>query len=302
MNQLRLDADTANQKVEELQEKIKALEQENLSKEQEITSLQHKNGVLEGQVDKLEGDVDKHKKLADEGSGSITQNEALQRRLQLLEEEAEEADKTLRETNEKFVHLHLSPHTASPSRSPHVTLQFIDAIIPHSAQASRKYFALLTTHALLDFDRPMSRPDTSSGRCRLSRTSVTSGRPSTRRCRRSTPTPRRRSRSSSGRSVPSDRASSNDGRRHVRGRRRFTAAGRKAVRERLCCYGGKLWEGWPDIVSSQNNASVNELLGFMTRHASRRRVAGLICLFVSGRQPSLSPTIACSLPSPSFSP
>lgn len=114
MNQLRLDADTANGKVEELQAKIKALEQENLSKEQEITSLQHKNGVLEGQVDKLEGDVDKHKKLADEGSGSITQNETLQRRLQLLEEEAEEADKTLREANEKYV-CHLSrPHRSCP--------------------------------------------------------------------------------------------------------------------------------------------------------------------------------------------
>lgn len=106
MNQLRLDADTANAKVEELQAKIKALEQENLSKEQEITSLQHKNGVLESQVDKLEADVEKHKKLADEGSGSITQNEALQRRLQLLEEEAEEADKTLREANEKYVRHH----------------------------------------------------------------------------------------------------------------------------------------------------------------------------------------------------
>lgn len=111
MNQLRLDADTANGKVEELQAKIKALEQESLSKEQEITSLQHKNGVLEGQVEKLEGDVDKHKKLADEGSGSLTQNEALQRRLQLLEEEAEEADKTLREANEKYVH-HTPLHTA----------------------------------------------------------------------------------------------------------------------------------------------------------------------------------------------
>lgn len=118
MNQLRLDADTANGKVEELQAKIKALEQESLSKEQEITSLQHKNGVLEGQVEKLEGDVDKHKKLADEGSGSLTQNEALQRRLQLLEEEAEEADKTLREANEKYVH-HLPTHRLFPLKTPH---------------------------------------------------------------------------------------------------------------------------------------------------------------------------------------
>ena len=123
MNQLRLDADTANSKVEELQAKIKALETETLTKEQDITSLQHKNGVLEGQVDKLEGDVEKHKKLADEGSGSITQNETLQRRLQLLEEEAEEADKTLREANEKYVR----PHRSSPVPL-HIASSFLSCI------------------------------------------------------------------------------------------------------------------------------------------------------------------------------
>ena len=41
------------------------------------------------------------KKTATEGEQHGTHNETLQRRLQLLEEEAEEADKTLRETNEK---------------------------------------------------------------------------------------------------------------------------------------------------------------------------------------------------------
>jgi len=120
MNQLRLDADTANSKVDELQAKVKTLEQENLAKEQEITSLQHKNNVLEGQVEKLEGDVDKYKKIADEGSGSLTQNEALQRRLQLLEEEAEEADKTLREANEKYV--------TQPKLEPSYPFFFLDSL------------------------------------------------------------------------------------------------------------------------------------------------------------------------------
>ncbi|KAI3533554.1 actin lateral binding protein, partial [Colletotrichum filicis] len=103
MNQLRLEADDNAAKVEELQTKVKSLEQENLSKEQEITSLQHKNGLLEGEVEKLETAVKDFKKAADESAGTGTQNETLQRRLQLLEEEAEEADKTLREANEKYV-------------------------------------------------------------------------------------------------------------------------------------------------------------------------------------------------------
>lgn len=101
MSALRLETDTANAKVEELQAKVKVLEQENLSKEQEITSLQHKNNLLEANVEKLEEDVKKHKAMADDGTNAATHNETLQRRLQLLEEEAEEADKNLRETNDK---------------------------------------------------------------------------------------------------------------------------------------------------------------------------------------------------------
>lgn len=101
MNQLRLDAEESASKVEELQAKVKALEQENLAKEQEITSLSHKNGLLETENEKLDTNIKDLKKTADEGQQHGTHNETLQRRLQLLEEEAEEADKTLRETNEK---------------------------------------------------------------------------------------------------------------------------------------------------------------------------------------------------------
>lgn len=101
MNTLRIEADEATAKVQELQEKVKALEQENLQKEQEITSLTHKNNLLETEVEKLEGGIKEAKAVAEEGSQHGTQNETLQRRLQLLEEEAEEADKNLRETNDK---------------------------------------------------------------------------------------------------------------------------------------------------------------------------------------------------------
>ena len=101
MNQLRLEADEATTKVEELQAKVKTLEQENLSKEQDITSLQHKNGLLESEVEKLDEAVKKLKDDADLGQQHGTQNETLSRRLQLLEEEAEQADKTLRDSNEK---------------------------------------------------------------------------------------------------------------------------------------------------------------------------------------------------------
>ena len=103
MNSLRLEQEETASKNEELQAKVKTLEQENLSKEQEITSLSHKNQLLETEVEKLEDAQKGLKKEVEDSAGAGTHNESLQRRLQLLEEEAEESDKNLRETNEKYV-------------------------------------------------------------------------------------------------------------------------------------------------------------------------------------------------------
>lgn len=103
MNALRLEADENAAKVEELKAKVKELEQKNLTQEQEITSLAHKNQVAESSIEKLEVNIKEAKAAADESSQHGTQNESLQRKLQLLEEEAEEADKNLRETNDKYV-------------------------------------------------------------------------------------------------------------------------------------------------------------------------------------------------------
>ena len=103
MNSLRLEADETHQKYEEAAARVKVLEQENLTKEQEITSLSHRNTLLEGDVEKLEVQLAEAKRAAETGTQHSNDLEALQRKLQLLEDEAEEADKNLRETNEKFV-------------------------------------------------------------------------------------------------------------------------------------------------------------------------------------------------------
>ena len=98
---LNVKAEEAETKNEELTAKVKTLEQESLAKEQEITSLSHRNQLLEAEVEKLEGHVKEAKVGMNDSAQAATQNESLQRRLQLLEDEAEESDKTLRETNEK---------------------------------------------------------------------------------------------------------------------------------------------------------------------------------------------------------
>lgn len=102
MNTLRLEAEDAQEKAEELKAKVRTMEQENLAKEQEITSLNHRNQLLEGEVEKMETTLKEAKDAANQSAQHDTQNEALQRRLQILEEEAEEADRNLRETNEKY--------------------------------------------------------------------------------------------------------------------------------------------------------------------------------------------------------
>jgi len=104
MNALRIEADESASKAEEYKAKLKTLEAENTQKEQEITSLTHKNQVLEAEVEKLESSVKTYKDEATGGAAASSQVEAMQRKIQVLEEEAEESDRTIRELNEKYVH------------------------------------------------------------------------------------------------------------------------------------------------------------------------------------------------------
>lgn len=107
MSSLRIEADENAAQVEEMKKTVKELQQKTLDQEHEIKSLSTKNGVLEEEVEKLETGIKDLKRTVDEGSQHGTQNEALQRKLQVLEGEAEEADKNLRETNDKYVRLGL---------------------------------------------------------------------------------------------------------------------------------------------------------------------------------------------------
>lgn len=103
MEAIKVEADSNATQVEELKTKVKELEQKNLTATQEVTSLTHRNQLLETEVEKLETGIKDAKNIASESAQHGTQNESLQRKLQMLEDEAEEADKNLRETNDKYV-------------------------------------------------------------------------------------------------------------------------------------------------------------------------------------------------------
>jgi len=102
MNQLRTEADTAINRAEESEAKNKKYEQMLLERDQEITSLHHRLGVLETELEKAEGMLADSKTAREEGEHSKTTNEGLVRKIQLLEEELDAAEKNVKDTVEKL--------------------------------------------------------------------------------------------------------------------------------------------------------------------------------------------------------
>lgn len=103
MNSLRVEADNAVTRAEEAEAKNKKYEQALLEKDQEITSLQHRLGVLDAELEKAEAKVADSKAAQMEGEHSKMTSEGLTRKIQLLEEELDAAEKNVKETVEKCV-------------------------------------------------------------------------------------------------------------------------------------------------------------------------------------------------------
>lgn len=103
LTQLRSEADSAIERAEAAEAKVKKLEQQLLEKDQEITSLQHKLSVLDEQLENTESKLQDAKAAKEEGEASKTTNEGLLRKIQLLEEELDAAERNAKETTEKYV-------------------------------------------------------------------------------------------------------------------------------------------------------------------------------------------------------
>ena len=94
---LRAEADTAAKRAEDAEEKNKELEHKLLQRDQEITSLTHRLGVLEADLEKAETKLGELKTQNADGESSKMTNENLQRKVQLLEEELDAAEKNVKE-------------------------------------------------------------------------------------------------------------------------------------------------------------------------------------------------------------
>jgi len=102
LNALRAEADAALERAENAEAKNKTYEQTILEKEQEISSLNHKLSVLDAELEKAESKLADAKTAKEEGENSKTANEGYLRKIQLLEEELDTAEKTVKETMEKL--------------------------------------------------------------------------------------------------------------------------------------------------------------------------------------------------------
>jgi tropomyosin, fungi type len=71
-------------------------------KDQEIQSLTHRNDLHEKSLEEHEAKLATYKGLENDESGARGERDSLQRKIALLEEEAEQNDKNLKETTEKY--------------------------------------------------------------------------------------------------------------------------------------------------------------------------------------------------------
>lgn len=88
-------------RAEAAEQKNKKYEQLILEKDQEITSLNHKLSVLDADLEKAESKLSESKAAAADGEHNKSTNEGLLRKVQLLEEELDAAEKNVKETMEK---------------------------------------------------------------------------------------------------------------------------------------------------------------------------------------------------------
>lgn len=103
LSSLRAEADTAVTRAEEAEAKNKLAEQQLLEKEQSITSLNVQIARLDNELQATEEKLALAKSAQEDGEHSKTTNDSLARKIVLLEEELDAAEKNVKETTEKCV-------------------------------------------------------------------------------------------------------------------------------------------------------------------------------------------------------
>lgn len=99
---LRAEADHALERAEQAEAKNKHFEQELLTKEQEIRSLTTRLNLLEDSNEKAEVQIRDMKSEASHNAQASQTVDGLNKKVQMLEEELDAAEKNVKETVEKY--------------------------------------------------------------------------------------------------------------------------------------------------------------------------------------------------------
>lgn len=107
MNAMRAEADTAILRAEKAEGTIKTLEEDSLAKEHTILSLNRRLELANQDLEKSEAELAKRKQDSLEEEQSNATKDSLSKKVQLLEDELDAAEKNLKETVEKCAVIHL---------------------------------------------------------------------------------------------------------------------------------------------------------------------------------------------------
>lgn len=103
MNAIRAEADAAITRAETAEAKNKKFEQQLLDQEQAMKSLNVQIARLEGELEAAESKLSQAKTAQEDSEHSKTTNDGLARKIVLLEEELDAAEKNVKETTEKYI-------------------------------------------------------------------------------------------------------------------------------------------------------------------------------------------------------
>ncbi|RUS21162.1 tropomyosin like-domain-containing protein [Endogone sp. FLAS-F59071] len=99
---LKDEVEKANERADTAEGKLKAAEQDQLAKEHQIFSLQNRIKNLEEDLVKAEDKIKSMKAIEESDDSAKNQNEAMARKITLLETELDNAEKNLRDTTKNF--------------------------------------------------------------------------------------------------------------------------------------------------------------------------------------------------------
>ena len=108
MNSIRAEADQATLRAERAEEQVKKLQQDLLKNSHDMNSLIHQSDLKSKELEEAELKLKKYKQDSEEAEHFRSTKDSLERKVALLEEELDTAEKNLKDTVDKCAAMYLA--------------------------------------------------------------------------------------------------------------------------------------------------------------------------------------------------